>query len=116
MSSQRLTCSIRLTLTAAYSVMPSTMSLLTTPVLQYLYYEAQNHDIEFKAKNFWQNWLIQEFPITQHYTVNSEVSPDGDSKGGSKCWSNPWRIPIPSTPNLDVPRGEAKRDGRAQKS
>ncbi|PHH59149.1 hypothetical protein CDD81_3694 [Ophiocordyceps australis] len=60
------------------------MSLLTSPVLQCLYQEAQNHDIEYKAKNFWQNFLIQEFPITQNYLVNSkmsnsEVSPDGES-------------------------------------
>ncbi|KAM4067381.1 hypothetical protein HRG_001336 [Hirsutella rhossiliensis] len=48
------------------------MSLLTSPVLQCLYYEAQNHDIEYKAKNFWQNFLIQEFPIHQNYLVNSE--------------------------------------------
>lgn len=55
------------------------MSLLTTPVLQYLYREAHGHDIEYRAKNFWQNWLIQEFPMSRHFTVNSEVSPDGDS-------------------------------------
>ncbi|EQL00948.1 hypothetical protein G6O67_007126 [Ophiocordyceps sinensis] len=55
------------------------MSLLTSPALQCLYHEAQNHDIEYKAKNFWQNFLIQQFPITQNYLVNSEVSPDGES-------------------------------------
>ncbi|KAL7787729.1 hypothetical protein V8C37DRAFT_259422 [Trichoderma ceciliae] len=57
------------------------MSLLTdNPVLEYVYKEAQNHDIEYKAKNFWQNYLIQEFPISRNFTVNSEVSPDGNSR------------------------------------
>lgn len=58
----------------------STGSLLTNEVLAVMYREAQGHDIEFRAKNFWQNLLIQQFPPNQRYTVNSEWSPDGESR------------------------------------
>lgn len=58
----------------------SSGSLLTNEVLSVLYREAQAHDIEFKAKNFWQNLLIQQFPPNLSYTVNSEWSPDGESR------------------------------------
>lgn len=58
----------------------STGSLLTNDVLLILYQEAQGHDIEYKAKNFWQNLIIQEFPPNRRFTVNSEWSPDGQSR------------------------------------
>ncbi|KJZ70293.1 hypothetical protein HIM_10300 [Hirsutella minnesotensis 3608] len=53
---------------------------LLDPNLWVLYQEVHGHDIEYKAKNFWQNILIRQFPWNLNYTVNSEVSPDGDDR------------------------------------